>query len=451
MRFRLPPRRRPQPPLARPPTSRRVRRLKLVTALSLMAALSLALVLFAFIVSIGADRIVDQRVGQRLEERIDVGVEHVRASLEREDAGGRGATSVDLADNPYLTSSFPQLYVVDADGRVMVRPTAPLWPDVDVTSPGRQALAQDPPQAVDVLTEARRTPRAGSGDEVQELRVLAVPVVDADGEAVAVVGVADSGSAAQDQLASIIRWAAAALLAVALLVAVLLARGRFWLVDRAIADHEQFLRDTAHELRAPIATLAAITDSGLSGQERPERALELAAGVLHQTDEVIDDLVALARIEVGRDELQARRLRLDLLVEALISQRKDDPPAVLTASPTIVRAQPSLVRRAVGNLIDNAMRHGRVDDPLADVVVSVADGAVTVTDHGPGVSPGLLSRFTTRSRNRRRTRARAGGTGLGLATAQWVATIHGGELDVSNRRNGVGASFTLRLPQAEAG
>jgi signal transduction histidine kinase len=105
----------------------------------------------------------------------------------------------------------------------------------------------------------------------------------------------------------------------------------------------------------------------------------------------------------------------------------------------MVNADPSLVQRAIGNLLDNAVRYGRKPNEPAIVHITVAGGRVTVADHGPGVDATIadhaLDRFRTGS----------GSTGLGLSIVRWVAEAHGGSLNVYNADEG-GAIFELALP-----
>lgn len=419
-------------PITRPAGLRRIRRLKLLTALLLMAALSVGMVLFGVVVAAA-----------------DAGYERDRVEtlLRRQVVAGRDAVSRRGGLDAMLTGGYPQLYVVDVDvdstagAHVMARPHTPFWPAVE---PSVVAAALD---AVDgsgapwtTVASAVRIPPSG---RAEQLRILSWPVAGPRSDVV-VVGVANvaSGETSHARLVDLMWWSGAVVLLVGVALAVVAAQGRFWLVDRALERHEQFLHDTAHELRAPVARLRAIVGGGLAGDEPPRAALERAMRVIVGADEVIHDLMTLTRIETGRAPLDAERIRLDLLVEVLASQRADDPPVSLWTRATVVSANSELVRRAVGNLIDNAVRHGRIEDTSAEVVVEVGDGRVTVSDRGPGVAPQLLplvmERITT---GRRRT-----GSGLGLAIAGWVARIHGGQLTATNR-DGRGAEFTLHLPE----
>ncbi len=107
-----------------------------------------------------------------------------------------------------------------------------------------------------------------------------------------------------------------------------------------------------------------------------------------------------------------------------------------------VMVDPELIRRAVRNLLENAVRYGRQPEQEAIVHITVANGRVMVADHGPGIDASiaddLLDRFRTG----------AGSTGLGLSIVSWIAQAHGGRLDVYNAEEG-GAIFELVLPPVQ--
>ena len=102
---------------------------------------------------------------------------------------------------------------------------------------------------------------------------------------------------------------------------------------------------------------------------------------------------------------------------------------------------PTLIRIAVRNLLDNALRHGAGPEADATVEVTVAAGAVSVRDRGPG-----LPAEEPAGREVRRFRA-AGreGTGLGLPIAARIAELHGGRLTVQGREGG-GSELVIALP-----
>ncbi|WP_232247336.1 sensor histidine kinase [Kitasatospora azatica] len=98
----------------------------------------------------------------------------------------------------------------------------------------------------------------------------------------------------------------------------------------------------------------------------------------------------------------------------------------LRTEPAVVVVDPELLRRAVANLLHNALTHGHHPGQPAEVEITVtADGTVTIDDAGPGVPPeqakSLFERF----------RSGAGSTGLGLSIAAWVAHAHNGSLTLT--------------------
>ncbi|MGH9213141.1 MAG: sensor histidine kinase [Acidimicrobiales bacterium] len=394
--------------------------------------------LFALVVASADARYERGRVDRLLEHQVDAAIEQIRYTT------GEGLV-LGLADDANLVGGYPQLYVVElgdtpgSEPRVVFEPGTPFWPDAPVVAAAQGAADRPADADREAVTDVAE--RIEPYQERQQLRLLAEPVLGRGGEVRAVVvGVATttSGQDSHDRLVTLMRWSAGAVVLFGLFVAVLMARGRFWLVDRALRRHEQFLHDTAHELRSPISALRTITEAGLAGDVPLRAALERAAHVVESTDQVVDDLMTLTRIETGRQPLTVERVRLDLLVEALVGQRADEPAVQVEARPTVIEANAELVRSAVGNLVENAVRHGRAEDPDAEVMVSVEQGRVTVADRGAGVAPQILTHLLERTDgSRRRT-----GQGLGLAIAGWVARVHGVRLEAANRSDG-GAAFSL--------
>jgi signal transduction histidine kinase len=159
--------------------------------------------------------------------------------------------------------------------------------------------------------------------------------------------------------------------------------------------------------------------------------------------DIIDGLLVRARLAAGVEHLAMQPVWLDQLVAGVVEETPTNGASVtVTAAPSMVHVDPSLVQRAIGNLLDNAVRYGRKPNEPAIVHITVAGGRVTVADHGPGVdgaiADDLLDRFRTG----------AGSTGLGLAIVRWVAEAHGGTLQVYNADEG-GAIFEIQLPTVQ--
>jgi signal transduction histidine kinase len=216
----------------------------------------------------------------------------------------------------------------------------------------------------------------------------------------------------------------------------------------SLTQQERFLADAAHELRTPVAALRAAAEAALAETPAVE-AVPPAAGasrvdldsfVRHtqRLGSVVETLLTRARLAAGVQVAQPEPLRLDLLVEDVVAEVGGGTVALQT-SPSVIQADPTLLRLAIRNLVENALRHGHQRGEPARIRVRVAGAVVVVADGGPGVPDELLkarfSRYTTGS---------ATGTGLGLSIVAQVAAAHGGRLEVRNVPEG-GALFTLIL------
>jgi two-component system sensor histidine kinase MprB len=209
-------------------------------------------------------------------------------------------------------------------------------------------------------------------------------------------------------------------------------------LERSVEAQRQLVADASHELRTPIATLRANIQTLEHAERLPLAEREsLRADIVAELDDLtalVADIVELAR-GAKPDEL-VDEVRLDEIVEIVASRasaRAADGVAIDVATePTLVRGAPERIQRAVSNLIDNALkwsRHG------GTVEIDVADGAVSVRDHGPGFEeadlPHVFDRFYRASGARGLP-----GSGLGLAIVRQAAEAHGGGVEASNAPGG---------------
>ncbi len=210
-----------------------------------------------------------------------------------------------------------------------------------------------------------------------------------------------------------------------------------------LGQQEAFLADAAHDLRTPTASLRTLAETALRGETDStdvlRRTLRLAEGM----GGLVDGLLTRARLMSGAATLAREPLRLDQLVEAVVADAPVEGHRVtVRTEESVVNADPDLVRRAVANLLGNALAHGHLPGVPADVRISVGrDGSVTVDDAGPGLPPEVAGALFERFRSG------SGSTGLGLSIASWVAHAHGGTLTADRGDRG-GASFVLRLPSS---
>jgi two-component system, OmpR family, sensor kinase len=246
----------------------------------------------------------------------------------------------------------------------------------------------------------------------------------------------------------------------ALAVWLLLAAAAILVVRRALrpamyaAGREQaFLADAAHELRTPWAIVASRAQQGLAQGPR-EEDLRAIAATAAGAGATITDMLELARLDAGRAVAEREPIRLDALVSACAAERE---PAAREAGvdidvdaeqPAVVLGDERLLRRAVDNLLDNAVRHGGAGGQVRASVI-VADGRVRVevADKGPGIPPGQSAHVFDRFH--RGSAAAPGGSGLGLPIARLAIESQGGTLALAPGAPGEpGARFVLTLPLA---
>ena len=211
----------------------------------------------------------------------------------------------------------------------------------------------------------------------------------------------------------------------------------------------QLVADASHELRTPLSSLRTNIEvlalgRGLSDDDR-EKLLTSLTGQVERLSRLVSDLIDLARGDEPLEPLLVET-RLDELVAASVEVARGHYPGlsvVLAARPCLVTGDPSRIRRAIDNLLDNA---GKWSPAEGRVEVEVADGEVSVRDHGPGVEPAdrghVFDRFW-----RAPTARSTPGSGLGLAIVQQVAHAHGGDVRLESPSDG-GSRFVLRLPLA---
>jgi signal transduction histidine kinase len=206
-------------------------------------------------------------------------------------------------------------------------------------------------------------------------------------------------------------------------------------------EKDRMLGAIGHDLRTPLASMRIRAES----LEPPGERARLIA-TLEETTAMLDDILLLARTGRARDA--AREVDVAALVEALVEDYRGvgRPVSMAEAPRAVARVNDGLIRRAVRNLIDNALAYGE----RAELSVAEAAGeiVVTVADAGPGVPEGEIGRLTQPFERGEASRNReTGGAGLGLAIVKAIAEGHGGRLTLQNRQEG-GLEARIVLPVA---
>jgi two-component system, OmpR family, sensor kinase len=209
-----------------------------------------------------------------------------------------------------------------------------------------------------------------------------------------------------------------------------------------------FTADAGHELRTPLTLmktrLELIAETHPSGADLDDAVRE----TLHDADgmrTLLDDLLALARLESDRVAVQARDVRAAQLLRHTADRYSPlvDPGVLRVEAPAdlVVYADPDRIDQALGNMVDSAIRHGR---PPIKLTAEARNDSVLlhVRDRGPGFADTLAGRAFERFV---RGGTESGGAGLGLAIVELVARSHGGDAGAAPRPGG-GANVWIELP-----
>jgi two-component system osmolarity sensor histidine kinase EnvZ len=203
-------------------------------------------------------------------------------------------------------------------------------------------------------------------------------------------------------------------------------------------ERELMLAGISHDLRTPLARLRLALELGDAGD--PGRRAAMVAD-LEELDSALEQCLAFVR--EGRDEaLQSTDLST-LAGQLLALRLQPDEWQLEGPGELVAPVRPILLRRALGNLMDNAERYGA--PPFAVSLAREASAIeLRVTDHGTGAAPELLPRLGQPFLRGDAARG-GGGSGLGLSIAGRAARLHGGELLLANRPGG-GFVAAVRLP-----
>jgi len=241
--------------------------------------------------------------------------------------------------------------------------------------------------------------------------------------------------------------------------------GSVVLIEDVTAAHQldrirkDFVANVSHELRTPIGAIGVLAET-LRDAEEPE-VVDRLAGRLHnealRLGNVIEDLLALSRLESGRiEDPQLVDLHdvIGLAVQRAEPGAEQRSIAIHTPpddgrDPVLVRGDQSQLVSAVSNLLDNAVKYSDIGDEVTvEVARSGEEATIAVADHGVGIPASAHQRIFERFYRVDDARSRAtGGTGLGLSIVRHVVINHEGSISVTSTE-GQGSTFTIRLPLA---
>ena len=219
-------------------------------------------------------------------------------------------------------------------------------------------------------------------------------------------------------------------------------------LEDSVEAQRRLVSDSSHELRTPLTSLRTNIEilgkaEALPAEER-RRLLDDVDAELDELSRLVADIVDLARD--GEPERFEEDLRLDQLVAHAVDRARRRSPDVTFETDLdemVVHGSRERLHRAVSNLLDNAVKWS---PDGATVEVRVADAAVSVRDHGPGIAEEDLAKVFDRFYRAPSARALPG-SGLGLAIVRQVAESHGGRVSAA-RADGGGTVVTLQLVES---
>ena len=225
---------------------------------------------------------------------------------------------------------------------------------------------------------------------------------------------------------------------------------------RADQIRRDFVANVSHELRTPLTAVRGYVEALADGppdEETRQRFLEIITRHTTRMERLVKDLLRLAQLDSRQEVPDISACDMRQIFNAVVA---DLAPAIearrhritIDVAPEAceIRGDAAKLHDVVRNLVENAVNYS-ADEADVRLEARRADGAVTiaVSDSGPGIPPGDLTRVFERFYRVDKSRSRPGGTGLGLAIVRHLVELHGGGVHAENRQGG-GARFTVTLP-----
>jgi signal transduction histidine kinase len=208
---------------------------------------------------------------------------------------------------------------------------------------------------------------------------------------------------------------------------------------RLVESRTKMLAALSHDLRTPLTLLRLRTEEIADADERDKMLATIG-----EMNEMIGTTLAFARDEVRAEP--RRRVDVAALVASVVDDMADAglPVTMQPAAPLIHDCQPGGLKRAITNLLDNAVKYGKCARTAITATAKTIE--IRIDDDGPGIPEVELARVFLPFYRVENSRSRdTGGTGLGLAIAQSIVQAHGGELILANRQGG-GLRACIVLP-----
>ncbi len=229
------------------------------------------------------------------------------------------------------------------------------------------------------------------------------------------------------------------------------------MLDRLQGAFDQlrrFTADASHELRTPLTAIRSVGEVALQDQKTPAEYRDVIGSMLEEVDRLtrlVESLLILSRADASHLQLQRTHISLLSVVHEaasmleVLAEEKRQKINIEGDANVIVNADRLILRQAIVNLLDNAIKYSPANSQISVRLGGVAANRVSlnITDQGPGVpvehQPHVFDRFYRVDKARTRE---WGGAGLGLSITRWAVEAHGGEVSLDSNE---GSGVTFRI------
>lgn len=225
-------------------------------------------------------------------------------------------------------------------------------------------------------------------------------------------------------------------------------------LEELFRAQQRFLADVSHELRTPLTTIRGNVDLMRRMGGADDVSLNDIEAELERMTRLVNDLLLLARADVGSLPIAQEMVALDTVLLDVYRQVRtldaDIRVHLQEVDQVQVLGDADRLKQLILNLIDNAVKYTPAGgDVYVGLTKNGGNSELIVRDTGIGIPeediPFIFDRFYRV--DKARTRAH-GGSGLGLSIARWIVDVHGGDIEVTSKV-GEGTTFTVRLPLVE--
>jgi heavy metal sensor kinase len=227
-------------------------------------------------------------------------------------------------------------------------------------------------------------------------------------------------------------------------------------LESSFEQLRRFTADASHELRTPLSVIRGIGEAGLGETRTPAEYKEAMGSMLEEVDRLtslVDTLLRLSHGDAGtvrlaRSAIDVGQLTRDVVSSlGILAEERNQRVTVDAAEGIVVTADRLVLREAITNVVDNAIKYSPRASPISiRVYTDRSQAHITVADEGPGIAPEHRERIFDRFFRLDEARSRdSGGTGLGLAIAKWAVEVNGGQISVEGGADR-GAIFRIVLP-----